>query len=102
MKIGNMILHINNKKRAYPILVGITVLIILTIFMFFPITKVKGTEEPQYIEYTVERGDSIWSIAQSFSSEDTNIREFVYNITKLNNKTNEYIYVGELLRIPME
>ncbi len=102
MKIGNMILRINNKKRAYPILISLTVLIILTIFMFFPITKVEGIEEPQYIEYTVERGDSIWSIAQAYSTEDTNIREFVYNITKLNNKTNQYIYVGELLRIPLE
>jgi len=102
MKIGNITLKINNKKRAYPILISMTVLFLLICFMIFPLTMVSGTEEIKYLQYTVKSDDTIWSIAQNYLPSNTDLRQFSYEITKINKKQNQYIYVGEILKIPVE
>ena len=53
-----------------------------------------GTDyvEPQYIMYTVERGDSLYTIARLYNTS-------VDNIKALNNLTNNNLTIGEQLKI---
>ena len=43
--------------------------------------------------YTVERGDTLWSIAKKFNTT-------VNDIKSLNNLTNNFLYIGQILKVP--
>ena len=43
--------------------------------------------------YTVERGDTLWSIAKKFNTT-------VNDIKSLNNLTNKFLYIGQILKVP--
>ena len=43
--------------------------------------------------YTVERGDTLWSIAKKFNTT-------VNDIKNLNNLTNNFLYIGQILKVP--
>ena len=51
-----------------------------------------GYVEPQYIMYTVQRGDSLYTIARKYNTS-------VDNIKALNNLTNNNLTIGEQLKI---
>lgn len=51
-----------------------------------------GYAEPQYIMYTVQRGDSLYTIARRYNTS-------VDNIKALNNLTNNNLMIGEQLKI---
>lgn len=51
-----------------------------------------GYAEPQYIMYTVQRGDSLYTIARRYNTS-------VDNIKALNNLTNNNLTIGEQLKI---
>lgn len=61
---------------------------------------ITSTQEPkhqqQYIEYTVEDGDTLWGIAQKFLGDGTRYTE----IQQLNGLDSTIIYIGNVLRVP--
>lgn len=61
-------------------------------------------EEPrmEVIEYSVQPGDSIWSIAQEHRDDDQDVRELVYQITEDNDIKNSHISPGQILSIKKE
>lgn len=52
------------------------------------------------IEHVVEKGDTIWTIADEFWSGDT--RDAVSLIQQYNHLTSERIYPGQLLQVPVK
>ena len=61
--------------------------------LIIPSTISSSPEEPEYIIYEVQKGDSLWKISRLYS---TTIDE----ITNLNNLINTSINVGDKLKIP--
>ena len=55
-----------------------------------------STPAPTYREYTVQRGDSLWKIAQTQLGSGSRYREIV----SLNNLQNETVYPGQVIRLP--
>lgn len=55
-----------------------------------------STPTPTYREYTVQRGDSLWKIAQTQLGSGSRYREIV----SLNNLQNETVYPGQVIRLP--
>ena len=54
------------------------------------------------IEYIVDQGDTIWSIADSHCDMGGDIREVVYFIYEINGiNQNENIYPGQAISIPV-
>ncbi|MBD9098920.1 LysM peptidoglycan-binding domain-containing protein [bacterium] len=51
-----------------------------------------GYAEPQYIMYTVQRGDSLYTIAKKYNTS-------VDNIKSLNNLTSNNLFIGQQLKI---
>ncbi len=54
-----------------------------------------------YVSYVVQRGDSLWSIAQEnipFERED--ISDFVEELKHINKLQSDYIYDGQLIAVP--
>lgn len=92
-----------SKTRFY--LFILTLLIILAISILFLIDKraaYSNYYENIYEEFQVADGDTLWDIARIYLSSDQDIRKVVYDIKKFNNMTSEYIYPGDVIKVPIE
>lgn len=54
------------------------------------------------IEYTIEQGDTYWSIAKEYCSDNEDIRVLIYDMQKLNNIPAGDLRPGDVLEIPVE
>lgn len=54
------------------------------------------TKDEEYIKYTVEEGDTLWSIANNLKGDT---RKNIYKIRKLNYIT-PFIKSGQILKLP--
>lgn len=55
-----------------------------------------------YIKYTVSEGDTLWEIADKFCGDDTDIRDYIYEIRKANNLDSACINIGDVLIVPVK
>lgn len=87
------------KNIVLPIFVLILVLLNLIIYIYkqnYSRATAKPVNEEQV--YIVKSGDTIWGIAKQ-NSNGGDIREYVYQIQKLNN-VDSIIYPGQRLKLP--
>jgi len=84
----------NKAKFITSIVISLTI-----IFTLVFATSVYGYKQPQYITLTVEKGDTLWDIAQKYCT-DSDIRKSVYEIKSLNKLSSSRIVEGDMLRIP--
>jgi len=55
---------------------------------------------PQFDYVSVKQGDTLWSIAEDYAvSKD--IRQVIYDISKINNIHNSPIHIGDIIKIPL-
>ena len=80
-----------------------TILIIsITLLLFITIPgKASNKKEVSYREYFVLKGDTVWSIASRFKTENMDIRDYMYEIEKTNEIKNSKIYENNKLIIPI-
>ena len=81
--------------------VFVIVYLISTISVLFsksPLTVENNEDNNLYIQYEIQHGDSLWSIADQFNSK--NKEKFIYNIKKINNLENSLLIVNNILLIP--
>lgn len=89
--------RLKNKKRFA---IFILVFILASVFAGFIVSA--GASSPQVYEYKVfkvEKGDTLWEIASDYS-RDSDIREYIYSIKKLNKLSGDIIYEGQVLLLP--
>ncbi len=85
----------------------ITFVIIFTIFAVGLVNTVLGLYNAssltvrEYIEITVESGDTLWNIASEYMSADTDVRHAVYTLCELNDIGSGDIYPGQVLTVPV-
>ncbi len=95
-----------NKLRLMIALIVMAALLALSILTVYGAVHGKnaGYVKEMCTEYTVievAAGDSVWSLAQSFSGErNCDLRKFVDTICYVNNIDNHIIYPGQELLIP--
>ena len=71
---------------------------ISVLFSKLPLTVEDNEDKNLYIQYEIQYGDSLWSIADQFNSK--NKEKFIYNIKKINNLENSLLIVNNILLIP--
>ena len=54
----------------------------------------------EFIEVTVEAGDTLWNLAAAYGPADADIRVIVYNICAINHVSAETLRPGQILSIP--
>jgi LysM repeat protein len=62
--------------------------------------SVAGYEEPQYQSILVNSGDTLWSIAERYGN-DSDIREYIHNIKKINNLDSSVLYDNTSILVPI-
>lgn len=87
---------LKNKKKFCSFII---VLSIMLTTIFFA-TNAYGFEGTSYETVTVQKGDTLWSIAGEYCKKG-DIRRFIYEIKKANNLSESNIYEGDDLKIPV-
>mgnify|MGYP006286632275 CR=1 FL=1 len=88
---------LKNKKRFLMFL-----MVVLSIFylLFFACT-IQGYKEREYKVINVSEGDTLWDIALENDFEG-DIRQYIYEIKKVNNLNESTIYSGSSIKIPID
>ena len=88
-----MKLKIVNKARF---ITSMTV-IIMFLVLIFSFTRAK--ENVVYEDYTVTAGETLWSIASENKKDGQDVREYIYNLQKLNGLDDCMIYQNQTIKI---
>ncbi|TYQ18222.1 UNVERIFIED_CONTAM: LysM domain-containing protein [Acetivibrio alkalicellulosi] len=83
---------LKNKKR-FCFFIAI---IFITMFFIVSINNTHGYIEPSYEAIVVDRGDTLWGIAQKYN-KGGDIRHYIHEIMKINNLENSNISEGSEL-----
>ena len=80
---------------------SIITLIFIIIITFICLSQIVNKEEIEtsQIQYTVSKGETLWDIAKEFKQDGQDIREYIYEVKKINNMTSSMIYEGQVITI---
>ena len=88
------------KKYIYIILLLLTTLNLYTVFAYGkPELKGKAIIVERVV---VKPGDTLWKIARKSSDDKIDIREYIYEIQKINNIENSTIMPGDTILVPIK
>ncbi len=81
------------------------ILLFLTVLFFLPgkNASAKNNIEPAYkiVSVSVETGDSLWSIASTYYSEEfSSLQDYILEIKRMNCMIDDTIYAGGYLLVP--
>lgn len=71
---------------------------LLTAVFNFSIAK-SNQEETEIIDYTISKGQTLWSIAEEYKADNEDIRQYIYDIKKLNNMSDSTVYENQTIKI---
>ncbi|MDF2588399.1 MAG: hypothetical protein K0S41_2240 [Anaerocolumna sp.] len=102
--LSNRILSIIDKRRTL-ILTGILISTILILSLGFITTKVTAEKSIQrdktVISVRIEKGDSLWSIASNYITDEyENINDYITEIKKSNGLVTDTIHEGRYIIVP--
>lgn len=95
---------VRNQKIVFLSVALFIVLVILGSVLFGSINAQAASVESSYKYYTsiqVEKGDTLWNIAQSYITDDySDLNEYISEICSINHISDESIHAGQYLTIP--
>lgn len=98
--------HINRKElqrmrivNKFKFIRSTTILVFLLLALFNISVAKSNKEEAEIVDYTISRGETLWSIAEENKAEKEDIRQYIYDIKKLNNMTDSAVYENQTIKI---
>jgi len=74
-------------------------IVVLAVFLLASAVQANGAPETT-IDYEVEAGDTLWSIAEHHARPDGDVRHTIGVIRSLNEIDGTMIYAGDVLELP--
>lgn len=96
-------MKIYNKKRFFTFVFLLTLLITFLVIKIFKVDTygAKENKSPEFTYYVVERGDSLWSIANKYRKNNESTKEFISHIKEYNKTAqDDFLIEGELVLLP--
>lgn len=88
-------------NRRVRLLVCFCALIILSLW-FTSFNSIRGESSSITSEYTIQKGDNLWNIAEKINKQNMDTREVVYEIKLLNGMSeSSMVEVGQQLILPV-
>lgn len=91
--------RIKNKYRFYTFIILVMLTVTLLAILLFQISA-KANAKTDYKSVTVSHGDTLWKIAEE-NSNNSDIRQIVYQIRKINKLETANISPGQVIRVPL-
>lgn len=88
---------LKNKLRFYIFIATI----LMTIFTVFSVTRAYGFKQPELKVIRINSGDTLWAIAEKYNKKG-DIREYIYELKKVNNISDSNIIAGSDLKVIIE
>jgi len=105
MKRKSRKMKIVSKTRFAMSLTLILVFVMSTSMIAFGAFDSDAIEESDYKTYTVQSGDTLWSIASTMNQEHfdetKDVRKLIYAIRKTNQLDGHTIFIGQDLQLPI-
>ncbi len=80
----------------------ITILVIMCLLCFAVLcSNYEKHDAYEVHKVTVCKGDTVWSIADSYNGENVDIRYVIYTLEEINGLDNGEIYPGEEIYVPV-
>ena len=99
-KADMKLLKMNRKSHLYLMVIGVLSVIIL-MFAFSSFADAHNDREKLYTSVRVEEGDTLWSLANEYSSvEYKDNNSYIKEVKKLNHISDEVIHEGSYLVLP--
>ena len=90
-------------KFRFTIFVVIMILLITTFANFaLGLNTANSLTRLTYMDYEITSGDTLWTIAETYMTDVSDIREAVYELCQLNEISAGELYVGMTIQIPIQ
>ncbi|MGN1413600.1 MAG: LysM peptidoglycan-binding domain-containing protein [Anaerovoracaceae bacterium] len=90
-------------KFRFTIFVVMMILLITTLVNFaLGLNTADSLTRLTYMDYEITAGDTLWSIAETYMADVSDIREAVYELCQLNEISAGELYVGMTIQIPIQ
>ena len=66
------------------------------------LNSVSSLTQQEYIEITIQHGDTLWNIANQYMSENNDIRRAIHMLCKINEISAHELKAGQILLIPVK
>ena len=78
----------------------IVILILVSIIMSIVVLKTSGNVPENHKEIRIEKGQTLWEIANKHNSQENDIRKLIFDIKELNELNSAMLQPGDTLLIP--
>ena len=85
-------------KRNF-IFSGLILFIIFISGMFM--TTYADANNIKVVEYQIQAGDTLWGIAEDYNKSNKDIREYIYELKKINELDSGLINPGQTIKVPI-
>lgn len=89
-------MRIRNKAKFIR---SMAIAIFLLVALFNISIAKSNSEEAEYIDYTITKGETLWSIAKEYTPNDKDIRQTIYEIKQINNMQTSNVYENQTIKI---
>ena len=93
--------HIINRIRFTALMVAVILIVGMAGSLRMGTFKAEGSSRTTYETITVQDGDTLWAIAETYKPAGKDIRDFIYEICDYNNISAGAIYHGQDIIIPI-
>ena len=93
--------RIVNKVRFTTFLTAFILTTVISLSALFGYSDVAASNIPNYVEYYVESGDTLWDIAHEYAPENMNVKQFIYEICVHNDTDASHLQAGQVIEIPL-
>ena len=75
----------------------------ILVFLFIGVVNISvantNKKEAEYIDYTITKGETLWSIAREYTPDNKDIRQTIYEIKQINNMQTSNVYENQTIKI---
>lgn len=92
--------RIANKFRFTAFVTVCLLVVTFTAGSIFGAFDARGAQPRELITVTVHAGDTLWQIARTYGPANTDVRDVIYDICKINGISENSIQPGQTLKVP--
>ena len=86
-------------KNKFKFVRSIAIAIFLLVALFNISIAKSNSEEAEYIDYTITKGETLWGIAKEYTPDNKDIRQTIYEIKQINNMQTSNVYENQTIKI---